>query len=707
MKNIFIKSVLALGMVASMAACNENSWNNQLEGFKDFENQPITDKQSVEYTLSEADYKAIASNATNKALADEIFSKLVEENNGDSTVAKQFKKEFAAIGTTFKFTSLATAKDFVPAYLASTSFPYFTLTTNSAVKLTYNETVNTPAEYTEAAASFQTFAIDSEMYQGDVWESDENYINGFCYSKKPENYIAKILKNAEVNPAAGKYCIVNYDYATQEPVFGGAAEKPAFEMSKVISSIKVGDTGVEILGVISGVSTQGYTVSDASGTVFVYIKGFDTTTVALGQQVKLTGDVSSFNMGFQMTNVTLEVKGTQAVSYPAPKKLTAADLDAIGANTEVKTAQYVTLTAKAAISTYYNLIVDGTAVQGSVYGATQTVKDAFKNDETVTVTGWLVSVSGTSTKYANIIVTNVNGKAITPVRKKVASRSVPEVPMVNENMVYMYDGAKWVKANNFLALNTEDYIAMGGSKTGIANAEPYLSMFLNGKYPYAAAGTNMFVFWLKGGKYALAAYQTAAMGQWTADKFQKANTSQFVNIQTAEGVNKWIYDPNVTIILPNGKSQPLTTQYFQWIADWVKAGGNAQFPIENGALYVSKYGNNEYWCGTSAYYGNVDLRPSYASTQYPEGWAGKTDEQIVGIEKYRFFNIALLVALENFNPDADLVPGMDVFYTVEFPAYYGTETKTETAVYKLIGKGKFQPVSCTWGNYDAEGNLVK
>ena len=70
MKTRYIFStMLAAVMGLTLTACDENDWNNDLDGFEDQKDQPISNKQNIEYTLTADDYKAIASNATNKALA--------------------------------------------------------------------------------------------------------------------------------------------------------------------------------------------------------------------------------------------------------------------------------------------------------------------------------------------------------------------------------------------------------------------------------------------------------------------------------------------------------------------------------------------------------------------------------------------------------------------------------------------------------------
>lgn len=101
--NNISKALLAVAVAVAATACDENSWNDKLDGFETIEDQPKQDVQSVEYTLTDADYSAIASNATNAALAGE-----------------DGKAALAAVGSLKRFSADAPASTYVPAFLSST-----------------------------------------------------------------------------------------------------------------------------------------------------------------------------------------------------------------------------------------------------------------------------------------------------------------------------------------------------------------------------------------------------------------------------------------------------------------------------------------------------------------------------------------------------------------------------------------------------------
>lgn len=117
--NKYTKVLAAAAIVLAASACDENSWNDKLDGFDKIENESVTDVQTVEYTLTDADYKTIAGLAENTALAGE-----------DGKAALQ------QVGSMRRFSQAAPASKYVPAFLGNSSFPYFTLTDGSAIRLT-------------------------------------------------------------------------------------------------------------------------------------------------------------------------------------------------------------------------------------------------------------------------------------------------------------------------------------------------------------------------------------------------------------------------------------------------------------------------------------------------------------------------------------------------------------------------------------------
>lgn len=175
MKKYILNTLLLGGSVLLFTACNDNSWNNNLDGFE--ENTPITDVQTLEYTLTASDYANLAANTTNIELA---------KNAGLSNDLK-------AVGTQHYFTENISARDYVPAFLSDPDFQYFTLSDGSSLKLTYNVATNLPEEITAIGAASQ-FEITEPMYQ-QIWGSEEDYANSFAPSQPASKHIPAILNS--------------------------------------------------------------------------------------------------------------------------------------------------------------------------------------------------------------------------------------------------------------------------------------------------------------------------------------------------------------------------------------------------------------------------------------------------------------------------------------------------------------------------------
>ena len=688
--NKYTKVLAAAAIVLAASACDENSWNDKLDGFDKIENEPVTDVQTVEYTLTDADYKTIAGLAENTALAGE-----------DGKAALQ------QVGSMRRFSQAAPASKYVPAFLGNSSFPYFTLTDGSAIRLTYRQADAEPEEYI-AGTNPQTYRVSPEQYEKDVWQS-ENFINAFAPSKQPQNFIPAMLA-ADVDPADGSICVVTYNVAPQEPVFGGGTpEEPSFELSSVVGSLKNGDAGVTIRGVVMAVCAQGYMLADKTGAIFVYMGSkFDTATVAVGDQMEVNGSIGAYNKGLQVTgsSATATVLGKQDVTYPAAKEYTGAELDEAITRTDDALGIYATIKGTVALSydkedptklKNINIVPAGSAkAQGSVYGFTPEVTAMLKDGSEQTITGYFIAIAGG--KYCNMVVTEIDGKSVNSAAARMMSRAGLDVFAETHSTVYHYSANRWSVADNFSVLSPDDYTAMGRPTGDLTAAEPYLSQYVNSKFPYGNEGDIRYVIWnhYAGGEtsFACAAFKRGTSA-WEPYDFTITETNQFVRTG-----GKWMYDPNVTINLPAGKGQEMSTLYFQTCVDWVYENicrplGDTD--IKSGKFYISSYGNNEYYSGTSAYQGNIDLRPSAARSQYPAGYEGMSDDQIIELEKTRFMKEVMPGALSILHSDAKPIEGLSVLYTINFSAYYESkETIAYTAVFEVSGPGQFVPVSCTW-----------
>lgn len=647
----YSKALLALALAVTVTACDENAWNDHLDGFEENNDAPMSNVETVEYTLTDAEYGTIAGLAANKALAG--------EEGADA---------LAAVGKLKRFSEAAPASQYVPAFLNSTSFPYYiSLTEGSAVKLTYNMAENEPAAYTEAQNP-QKFTVSPEMYAEDVWGS-ENYVDAFCPSMPAADYLPSLLDDY-VNPANGKYCIVSYNLATQEPVFGGGSDVPeaqTYNMLPETLEAMPEDWTIENVNLAEGLTfVWSWKIYNGAG----YLNG---SAYAGGAKASEAYAISP----------VLDLAGSDdwslSFDHAAKFQTTLQTLCGVAVREEGATAW-----------TMLDIPVWPTAGAWDFANSGDIDLSAFAGKKVQVAFKYGSTDEGSDTwEIKNLV---VKPKAA----RNAASRAAAYVPTVVKNVAYVHDGTKWSEASGFVTLSPADYTAMGQKKANLSKAEPYLSTYLNANYPYAAEGDVKYVFWAHYANNATtnecAAYIFNGTA-WTPNTFTTVQTSQFV----LNG-GKWIFDPNVTITLPAGRGQELSTLYFQACVDWVfnnicKPLGDTD--IKSGKFYVTSYGNNEYYSGTSAYQGNLDLRPEKAREQYAAGYEGMTDDQIVALEKKRFMEEVMPGALSTLHPDAKPLAGLEVLYTINFAVYTGS-TSTYTAVFKVVGPGKFEPVSCTW-----------
>ncbi|MDE7181288.1 MAG: hypothetical protein K2N88_08855 [Muribaculaceae bacterium] len=678
MKSNIKHLIVAGGALLALASCSENSWNDKyLNGFEG--GYTPTDVQTVKYTLTANDYAR---------LADNRFNKLLASQEGVSS-------ELAAVKSQCYLNSAIPAEQYIPNLLKDSLFKYFTLSDGSAINLTYQEAGELP-EIMAALNGATEYIVSDEDYQK-VYDSETDYTASFSPSNPASKNIPSILAEGITGAKAGDYVVVNYNNSDVDPVFSTPDVPPTseFTLSNVLTSSLTAGTDITVNGVVTAVCNAGIILTDQAGSILVYASKFPVAEYNVGDQVVATGVTSSYKNCLQIPyDDNLQKVGTQAYTYPAAVSLTPDYLLAADANTDPVLAVYGVMTGKVDISgNYYNVYFgDRTDVRGSLYNVPDNIKALLTNGETYDIEGYFTQTSKSgATVNANFVVTAVKAPATKGARK--ATRSVV-VPSINLNSVYVYNGSKWAPADNSIfAVNPEDYAAMGlthGNFSG-TQATEFIPRLLANKFPYATADTEKYVVY----KYFANGSTTFACAQYTyngsewADTFSQEGvhtvTSQFVK---ANGV--WRLDPSVTLTLPAGRNQPLSTWFFQACVDWIRDN------VPNGAAYITSYGNNEYYCGTSAYQGNVDLRAGSARNQYGEGYEGMSDEEIVDLMKKRFANEVCPGTLSVLYPDLAPIGTMEPTVTINFFYYTGTSTKPAQVIYKVVAKATFELVEINW-----------
>ena len=240
-----MKKVLFFLASALMLASCENYYIDKNLGGSDYN---PTDVRTIDYTLTDADYKAIVSNKTNEALA---LAECTPEDSSAYTAFLQIAKDLA-------FNKLAVADVYVPAYLAA---KYPQLSKGSLFNITYKNSEGAPA-YLKDFAVTSKYTLSVADYES-IWGEGK----GGIYYLTP----ATMMGLTSVLPAEaeeGAILAVVYDYKDTEPSFGtsgndepkgffdGTPELRGFyTTSEAIAAVDAGnivkDDSIKVGGIIS------------------------------------------------------------------------------------------------------------------------------------------------------------------------------------------------------------------------------------------------------------------------------------------------------------------------------------------------------------------------------------------------------------------------------------------------------------------------
>lgn len=264
------------------------------------------------------------------------------------------------------------------------------------------------------------------------------------------------------------------------------------ELSDSIKNLSTGDN-LTATAVVTGQCSRGLILTDNAGSILYYNQNIDLASYPLGTAVKVSGAVSNYNKGLQLSAAaSLEILGQTAFSYPEPVVYSASMIDTAVAGTSDILAQYSQIEGQLSISgNYLNVIIDGTVVQGSVYYATSTLQSKLENGVSYIFTGYFTSFTA---KYFYMVVTDATPVASTAAYSAPSTRSALFTPAIaEENAVYYYNGSAWAPAEDVAVLNPADYAAMGDSNNSITNPAYKIPIYLKNTYPYAEEGQEMYV----------------------------------------------------------------------------------------------------------------------------------------------------------------------------------------------------------------------
>lgn len=760
-----------------LAGCGDD-WNeDKLDGFGKYEE---TDVKQLELTLTDADYKSIATNTTNKSLAS----------------AAGLSGELSKLTNNKYFTNEISASTYIPAYLAAT---YPTADDKSSVKVTYNQLVGEPA-YLAAFGKAEVVDLAEEAYES-VWGDK---VQAYFLTPKTEGKIAKLLKESMPDAAKGDMALVNYAYSEVEPSIGGgsASEKVVwtplsfpkrasgtnwnfvnigpidlseykgqtvyvgfsytssesvyakwelsnfkalslpyldvlffkkqddgsfkkiiksseFEAGEYVIAAAIPNGGYNLVSTLSknygympvkAIDNMGDVISadEAENCVLTFeaVDGGYTMKAPDGRYTSndtgrenytltdkmvdgnFVWDVAVLRNSDAVALTNVATGNTMKLNYYAKgnsysfgcypeSKLQAASCLADPANADANFTTYDVnlgdLSALWKYDTKYNCWV-GSAGKGQVTESFL-VSPAITIAEDAALPYFTIDEAF---KFATADASDLTIWISTNYKPEAATRAMTRSVSANKSAIYSFDGADWAKATvtdaTLAVLQPADYAVMGNNIN--------LAKYANLNYPYAKADDKLVVVYVQSNQ-ATAKELVHNGTEWTETTKVAQMTDQFVK---SEGV--WKYDPSVVITLPAGKGQELSTLFFQTATDWVWE--NIDVPAgctAKGQGYVTSYGNNEYYCGCSAYQGNVDWRFSAAQSQAPDKYAGMSDDDFLKTVKERYIEVMGHV-LGILYPSAQPVTGVKVTYTINFAVYTGVTTNW-TMQYELTGVGQF------------------
>lgn len=268
-------------------------------------------------------------------------------------------------------------------------------------------------------------------------------------------------------------------------------------------------------------------------------------------------------------------------------------------------------------------------------------------------------------------------------------------PDNTEPVPYQYTGKWW---NRFTASGKEVdalplsvYNSLGTAY--IENADDVLPVYMKNAYPYAKNEDTKTVLYYHN------KYQDYGARQYlrTDNEWQLTLTTDTLMRRTIikEKISApfeltngtWAYNPSMTITLPKSKTDATTKAFYQAVADWVWANIDSPAGLTKGQGYVSKWGNNEYYTGSSAYNGCVEWLPTAAKSQNPAVFEGMTDEEIITLMQQNLITVYAEV-LKTLFPEANTAEGMEVIYTINFTAMMPEEVEY-TIQYKVTASAEF------------------
>ncbi len=286
---------------------------------------------------------------------------------------------------------------------------------------------------------------------------------------------------------------------------------------------------------------------------------------------------------------------------------------------------------------------------------------------------------------------------------------VPAIESVKAFAWFQWDGTELKAVENTNVLQFADYDAMGDGENCSITApkeQEKLPGYLRMKYPYATTGDVQFV-----------TYQRTASGNtsWKTDEYTFDGSNWIATIYFADKTGQfrkeegeWKPDRTLELVYTT-MGTPEFKAFCQYCCNWVydnidvplgapardnagviisadKVTVNGESPA--GSWYVSSYGNNEWYAGTYAYYGEMNWSASKARPTYEAlGMTGLTDDEIVAKMQQNAAEVFANV-LSYMYPEVTY----DIHNQIVVKVYDYISKTNYAYTFATIGKGQFEYV---------------
>lgn len=277
-------------------------------------------------------------------------------------------------------------------------------------------------KYYYQKGTYDSFNLDANPVEGSVW-TVKSYVAGTW--KITNNAVSKWMQYDPNYSSMGSYSsqkglLPLLIDATNAPEDEPEAPQEGPKTMTVADAVAQADSAI-VSGTVVAVCARGFILQDKTAATLIYEGSKYSQTFVVGDEVKAGGAPAIYNFASQIAPNPkyYEKTGNKAFTQPTPKVIDAAALDALVATLAGKDkakdhlvpAEYVQMEAILSVSgTYYNLVVDGTQNQGSIYYPIEAISSQFEalNGKKVLVKGWANGVSGG--KYLNIVATSIEAK---------------------------------------------------------------------------------------------------------------------------------------------------------------------------------------------------------------------------------------------------------------------------------------------------------